>query len=70
MTNLSTRTDEPQAYTVASFCKAHSISRSFFYQLLKERAGPRVMKVGTRTLVSREAATEWRKAQEQSNAIL
>lgn len=54
---------EPQAYTVLAFCKAHSISRSFFYELLKSGAGPRIRKVGNRTLISREAAFEWRNNQ-------
>lgn len=54
---------EPQAYTVATFCKVHSISRSFFYELLKTGRGPRVTKIGNRTLISREAAFDWRNNQ-------
>jgi predicted DNA-binding transcriptional regulator AlpA len=48
------------AFTVAEFCKAHRISKAFFYRLLKDDAGPRVVKVGRRTLVTVEAAAEWR----------
>lgn len=60
MTNISREHNALQAYSVAEFCKAHSISRSFFYGLLKSGRGPRICKVGNRTLISREAAFEWR----------
>ncbi len=53
-------------YSVADFCREHSISRAFFYKLLLEGCGPRVMKVGRRTLISREAAEEWRRRMENA----
>ncbi len=53
---------EMQAYGVKEFCTTHGISRSGFYALLKLGKGPKTMKVGTRTLVSTEAAKDWRKA--------
>lgn len=51
---------DANALTVDEFCRSHRISRGTFYNLLKENRGPRVMKVGTRTLVSAEAAADWR----------
>ena len=57
-----------QAQTVDEFCQSHRISRGHFYNLLKEGRGPTVMKVGTRTLVSVEAAAAWRRAMEQQTA--
>lgn len=51
---------EPGAYSIEAFCKAHGISRSFFYLLLNRGEGPRLTKVGRRTLISREAAHQWR----------
>lgn len=56
---------EQTAYTVDEFCKAHRIGRATFYTLLKDGQGPRVMKVGTRTLISVEAAADWRVQMEQ-----
>ena len=47
--------------TVPHFCDDHNISRTHFYELLKQGKGPRLMKVGRRTLISAEAAIEWRK---------
>jgi hypothetical protein len=41
-----------EAYSIAEFCRAHRVSRAFFYVLQKRGEGPTVMKVGTRTLVS------------------
>lgn len=52
-------------YTVTEFCQAHGdISKSFFYKLIKEGRGPRLMKVGNRTLITREAGADWRQAME------
>ncbi|MBB5506704.1 hypothetical protein [Paraburkholderia atlantica] len=52
-------------FTVAEFCEAHGrISRTLFYSLIKEGKGPRLMKIGRRTLVSQEAAADWRHAME------
>ena len=52
-------------YTVTEFCQAHGdISKSFFYKLLKDGRGPRLMKVGNRTLITCEAGADWRKAME------
>ncbi|AUL48472.1 hypothetical protein BTL55_17025 [Bordetella trematum] len=51
-------------FTVAQFCDQHNTSRSFFYELIKQGKGPRLMKVGRRTLISAEAAAEWRRSME------
>ena len=56
-------------YSVTEFCREHGISRGLFYQLLKEGRGPRVMKVGRRTLVSREAAEDWRRRMEGATQV-
>ena len=53
-----------QAQSVDEFCQANGISQSFFYKLAKQGKAPRVMKVGRRTLISAEAANQWRKEME------
>ena len=57
-----------EAFSVTDFCAAHSLSRGKFYGLLKLGLGPRIMKVGRRTLVSREAAADWRHDMERHTA--
>jgi predicted DNA-binding transcriptional regulator AlpA len=52
------------AYSIASFCAAHEISRSKFYQMINEGIGPRLMKVGAKVLISAEAAADWRAERE------
>jgi hypothetical protein len=47
-------------YSVSDFCQEHGISRGLFYTLLRDGRGPRVIKAGRRTLISQEAAEEWR----------
>jgi len=55
---------EIQAYAIKSFCRAYGISRSFAY--LEIKAGRlKLFKAGRRTLISREAAEDWRHALEQ-----
>jgi hypothetical protein len=49
---------------VDGFCREHGIFRGTFYNLLKRGDGPAIMKVGRRTLISAEAAAEWRRRME------
>lgn len=59
------RAPERAAYSVNSFCKAHDFSRALFYRSLKEGWGPATMKCAGKTLVSVEAAAEWRRRMEE-----
>jgi excisionase family DNA binding protein len=54
----------PRALTIDDFCRAFGLGRSTIYRLIQQGAGPRVMKVGRRTLISVEAADEWRRQME------
>ncbi|MEI9930400.1 MAG: hypothetical protein WDM89_07555 [Rhizomicrobium sp.] len=55
---------KPGASSVADFCKLNGIGRATFYKLIGAGRGPRTMKVGSRTLISDEAAEEWRRRME------
>jgi hypothetical protein len=59
---------QPEVYDVSSFCESHKISRSFLYKLIAEGHGPRLLKLGRRTLISSEAATEWRARMEKDGS--
>lgn len=52
------------AFSFDEFCSAHGLSRAMLYKMIKGGKGPRVMKVGTRSLISSEAAADWRRAME------
>jgi predicted DNA-binding transcriptional regulator AlpA len=52
--------------SIPEFCDAHGISEAFFYKLKKRGEGPRAMKVGARTLITFEAAAEWRRQHENA----
>ena len=54
------------ALTIHDFCRLHSISEFLFYQLDKEGRAPRTMSVGSKRLISIEAAAEWRRELEQA----
>lgn len=55
---------EPDARSIDEWCKAHGISRAMFYKL-PEAERPRLMYVGRRRLVSKEASAEWRRKREE-----
>jgi hypothetical protein len=63
---------EPQsvptlAMSIPQFCTAHNISEGFYYKLKKQKLNPREMKVGTRTLITFEAAADWRAEREAAS---
>jgi hypothetical protein len=62
-------TPGPDCYSIAGFCSSHSISRASFYNLLKAGAAPRIMRVGSRVLITREAAAAWRAQREALEAL-
>jgi hypothetical protein len=54
-----------EAYTMNEFCRAFRVSRSGLYDLWKAGKGPRRMQVASKTLISVEAARDWRMECEQ-----
>ena len=58
----------PAAYTIATFCVAHHLSESFYFKLKTQGLGPREMRVGSRILISFEAAADWRREREAETA--
>lgn len=60
---LSFEIDEKEelknVYTIVAFCEVYNISKGFFYKLLKQNLGPRLMRVGKRVFITVQAAQEW-----------
>jgi hypothetical protein len=59
-------TDDADAYSVEEFCRRHRISVQAFYKYQDEM--PVTFNVGTRRLISREAAARWRAEREAESA--
>jgi hypothetical protein len=57
---------EKFAFSVDEFCRSHGVSRATLYNEWAAGRGPRRMKVGQRTLISLEAASDWRKEAEEA----
>ena len=57
---------EPDAFGISEFCKRHGISPQLFYKFKNQM--PVTFRVGTRVLISREAAAAWRREREAANA--
>jgi predicted DNA-binding transcriptional regulator AlpA len=53
-----------RAYSINEFLQAYRISRSALYNMWKDGTGPRSFKVGSKVLISTEAAEAWRRARE------
>jgi len=51
--------------SVPAFLAEHGISKSLLYRLINEGRGPRITKIARRTLISAEAAAEWRARMER-----
>jgi hypothetical protein len=62
------RADEQDAFSIPEFCVRNGISSALFFKLAREGGGPRVMRVGRRTLITREAAAAWRHEREAASA--
>jgi hypothetical protein len=60
---------EHDAISIPEFCRRHQISVGMYFKIAREGIGPRVMKVGKRTIISREAAEAWRRERESASAI-
>jgi hypothetical protein len=60
----------PSLQSVSAFCADNGVSRSLFYRLVKEGRGPRLTKVARRTLISSQAAAEWRTLMERETEQL
>ncbi len=59
----------PQAYGIAEFAASHGLSKAHVYNLIREGLGPRLMRAGRRTLVSAEAAADWRRRMEAASSL-
>jgi hypothetical protein len=55
---------DPDAFTVAEFCKRHRISIQFYYLLRGQGLTPAEIRLGTRVIISKEAAARWRAERE------
>jgi len=57
-------TEPGEAFSIATFCKAHGISRALFYRLQAQGKAPRTFNLGRRVLISKDAARDWLRAME------
>lgn len=54
--------DDVDAFSIEQFCRRHGFSLQSFYKFRDQM--PATFNVGTRRLISREAAAAWRRARE------
>jgi hypothetical protein len=56
------------AFTIAEFCDAHRISRSWLYNEWAAGRGPQVKHIGSKKIITIEAAADWRREREANTA--
>ena len=59
-------TDGADAFSIGEFCRRHGISIQLFYKNKTDM--PLTFRIGTRVLISREAAARWRAEREAASA--
>jgi hypothetical protein len=59
---LELEVHQPVSFSIQQFCTAHNISVSHYYALRAQGLGPKEMILGSRRIISAEAAAEWRAA--------
>ena len=59
----------PLAMSIKEFCAEHRISEDMFFKMRRAGWGPAVMRVGSRTLISFEAAERWRREREAAAKV-
>ena len=59
------------AMSIPQFCTSHNISEGMYYKMKKQDRSliPREMKVGTRTLITFEAAAQWRAERQAASVV-
>jgi hypothetical protein len=65
-TALPDAADDVDAFSIEEFCRRHGFSPQLFYKFRKQM--PATFGVGSRVLISREAAAAWRQEREQATA--
>jgi predicted DNA-binding transcriptional regulator AlpA len=68
MTRPESDNDGLDALSIPQFCARHGISPQTFYRMKAEGIAPAMFKLGTRVLISREAAAAWRREREATSA--
>jgi predicted DNA-binding transcriptional regulator AlpA len=68
MNTINSGVTSKAALSIDEFCSQHGISRATFYNLKKAGKAPLEMHVGTRRLISVEAAATWRRQMEAQAA--
>lgn len=58
--------DDADAFSIGQFCRRHGISVQAFYKYKGQM--PATFRVGTRVLISKEAAAAWRRQREAATA--
>jgi hypothetical protein len=58
----------PACFTIKTFCLAHHLSEAMFFKMREMGIGPDEMRVGSRVLISFEAAARWRTVREAATA--
>jgi hypothetical protein len=61
-------TDEADAFSLATFCRRHGLSLQMYYKIAQQDLAPETFNIGTRVLVSKEAAARWRAKREAATA--
>ena len=59
--------DEQDTFSIQELCRRNGFGPGLSFKIARDGRRPRVMRVGRRTLISREAAEQWRREREAAS---
>jgi len=57
--------ENTDCYSILEFCRRHGFSRPHYYRLRENGLTPDEIRLGTRVLITKEAAEAWRRERSQ-----
>lgn len=53
--------NSPVSYTIAQWCGAYHVSRSYYYTLKEQGNAPQEIRLGRKVIITRQSAEKWEK---------
>jgi hypothetical protein len=65
---MQTEIPPQPVFTIKKFCERYEIAPSFFFKLQRQGKAPRTLRVGSKVLITSQAAADWIAAREAETA--
>jgi hypothetical protein len=59
--------DDDADFTINEWCRRHKVCRSTYYKMQRENRGPKIIKIGSQTRITRKADEAWSRRMERES---